>query len=170
MSKFQKFQIHCSTKVPMGGVVTAVTLAFSPFTSYVKETDGRLKPNDCLDFRILDTIARFYNITVSPQGDWVPICPIAYYSPPQVNIKEPSDGQWGRQMENGSWTGVVAILIFPVSKVFFFVWWQFCFPNFLRFITLVCWWEPWKKGRLTSRWTWLWLAQERKWSTTLWHT
>lgn len=40
---------------------------------------------------------------------------------PQVNIMEPSDGQWGRQMENGSWTGVVAILIFSVSKVSFFV-------------------------------------------------
>ena len=72
MSKFQKFQIHPSTKAPMGGVVTAVTLAFSPFTSYVKETDGRLKPNDCLDFRILDTIAGFYNITVSPQGELSP--------------------------------------------------------------------------------------------------
>ena len=99
----------------MGGVVTAVTLAFSPFTSYVKESDGRLKPNDCLDFRILDTIARFYNITVSLQGELSPnlsLLPIT----PQVDIKEPLDGQWGRQMENGSWTGVVAILIFPVSK------------------------------------------------------
>ena len=67
----------------MGGVVTAVTLAFSPFTSYVKESDGRLKPNDCLDFRILDTIARFYNITVSPQGELSPICPFAYYFPPR---------------------------------------------------------------------------------------
>ena len=72
MSKLQKFQIHPSTKAPMGGVVTAVTLAFSPFTSYVKETDGRLKPNDCLDFRILDTVAGFYNITVSPQGELSP--------------------------------------------------------------------------------------------------
>ena len=24
-----------------------------------------------------------------------------------MEVKEPADGQWGRQMENGSWTGVV---------------------------------------------------------------
>ena len=42
---------------------------------------------------------------------------------PQVNIKEPSDGQWGRQMENGSWTGVVAILTFRFQKCIFLVWW-----------------------------------------------
>ena len=30
----------------------------------------------------------------------------------QVEIKEPADGQWGRQMENGSWTGVVTTLGF----------------------------------------------------------
>ena len=54
-----------------------------------------------------------------------PICPIAYYFPLQVNIKEPLDGQWGRQMENGSWTGVVAILIFPFLKCLFL-----CVGNF----------------------------------------
>ena len=28
----------------------------------------------------------------------------------QVEVKEPADGQWGQQIENGSWTGVVPIL------------------------------------------------------------
>ena len=28
-------------------------------------------------------------------------------STPQVDVREPSDGQWGAQMENGSWSGVV---------------------------------------------------------------
>ena len=29
-----------------------------------------------------------------------------------MEVKEPADGQWGRQMENGSWTGVVTTLGF----------------------------------------------------------
>ena len=169
MSKFQKFQIHPSTKAPMGGVVTAVTLAFSPFTSYVKESDGRLKPNDCLDFRILDTIARFYNITVSPQGELSPN--LSHCSLPRRWIlRNPrmvsGEGRWRTGLGLEWWQ----FLFFLFQKCLILGCWQFCFPNFLRFITFVFGWEPWKKGRLTSRWTWLWLAQERKWSTTLWHT
>ena len=57
-----------SIKDAEGGIVTAVTLAFSPFTSYTKEKDGRIQPGDCLDFRILDTIADFYNITVRTEA------------------------------------------------------------------------------------------------------
>ena len=71
-----------------------------------------------------------------------------------MNIKEPSDGQWGRQMENGSWTGVVAnltfflfskvslygvvaILIFPVSKVSFFGVLAILFSKLFAFIKLL---------------------------------
>lgn len=92
----------------MGGIVTAVTLAFSPFTSYTKEKDGHIQPKDCLDFRILDTLAEFYNITVRVQNK-TRYALKQQFCVLQVEVKEPADGQWGRQMENGSWTGVVPI-------------------------------------------------------------
>ena len=57
--------------------------------------------------------------------------------PPQVNIKEPLDGQWGRQMENGSWTGVVAILIFPVSKKSLFGVVAILFSKLFAFVKLL---------------------------------
>merc|ERR1711974_421098 len=66
------------------GVVNVVTMAFPPFVSYTKG-------EDCTDFRILDTIAEFYKI--------------------RVEVKEPADGQWGQEMENGSWTGVVGTVV-----------------------------------------------------------
>ena len=37
----------------------------------------------------------------------------------QVKVKEPADGQWGRQMENGSWTGVVTTLGFLIFVLAF---------------------------------------------------
>ena len=154
----------------MGGVVTAVTLAFSPFTSYVKETDGRLKPNDCLDFRILDTIAQFYNITVSPQGDWVPFVPLPITFPPgkyQGALRwsvGKADGE--RVLDRSGGNSYFSCF----KKVFVWCAGNFVFQIFCLYKTFVFGWEPWKKGRLTSRWTWLWLAQGRKWSTTLWHT
>ena len=46
------------------GVVTAVTLAFPPFVSYAKDKDGNIQRKDCIDFRILDTLAEFYKIRV----------------------------------------------------------------------------------------------------------
>ena len=48
----------------MNGVVTAVTLAFPPFVSYAKDKDGNIQRKDCIDFRILDTLAEFYKIRV----------------------------------------------------------------------------------------------------------
>ena len=57
-----------SIKDAEGGIVTAVTLAYSPFTSYTKVKDGRIQPGDCIDFRILDTIADFYKITVRTEA------------------------------------------------------------------------------------------------------
>ena len=48
----------------MDGVVTVVTLAFPPFVSYAKDKDGNIQRKDCIDFRILDTLAEFYKITV----------------------------------------------------------------------------------------------------------
>ena len=36
-----------------------------------------------------------------------------------MEIKEPADGQWGRQMENGSWTGVVTTLGFLIFVLAF---------------------------------------------------
>ena len=71
-------------------LITAVTLAFSPFTSYTKEEDShtkekdlytkvrgsytmekdsKIRPGHCVDFRILDTIAQFYDITVRTRLD-----------------------------------------------------------------------------------------------------
>ena len=41
-----------------------VTLSFPPFVSYTKEEDGSIKRKDCIDFRILDTLAEFYKFTV----------------------------------------------------------------------------------------------------------
>ena len=41
-----------------------VTLSFPPFVSYTKEEVGNIKRKDCIDFRILDTLAEFYKITV----------------------------------------------------------------------------------------------------------
>ena len=52
----------------MDGVVTVVTLAFPPFVSYAKDKDGNIQRKDCIDFRILDTLAEFYKITVCEEN------------------------------------------------------------------------------------------------------
>ena len=44
--------------------MSVVTLSFPPFVSTTKEEDREIKRRDCIDFRILDTLAEFYKISV----------------------------------------------------------------------------------------------------------
>ncbi|KAF2361867.1 Ionotropic glutamate receptor [Trinorchestia longiramus] len=67
---------------------SVVSLDYPPFLAYVKKEHGEpVQHLDSIDIRILDTIADEFNFTYA--------------------IYEPADGQWGFQLPNKSWTGVI---------------------------------------------------------------
>ncbi|XP_063876364.1 glutamate receptor ionotropic, kainate glr-3-like isoform X1 [Scylla paramamosain] len=73
-----------------GHVFHSVTMDFAPFIDYDKTQEqpgGVVIPRDSMDIRILQEAARVLNFSFV--------------------LREPSDGQWGYLLENGSWTGTV---------------------------------------------------------------
>ncbi|XP_042203118.1 ionotropic receptor 21a-like isoform X1 [Homarus americanus] len=73
-----------------GHVFHTVTMDFAPFIDYTRTQDdpgGLTTPTDSMDVRILKEAARALNFSFI--------------------LREPSDGQWGYLLENGSWTGTV---------------------------------------------------------------
>ncbi|XP_045600187.2 glutamate receptor ionotropic, delta-1 [Procambarus clarkii] len=71
-----------------GHIFRAVTLNFPPFSHYsAGNSTYPLVMEDCLDKRIVDTIAKIHNFTYL--------------------VFEPADGKWGYQLDNGSFTGVL---------------------------------------------------------------
>ncbi|XP_076053587.1 glutamate receptor ionotropic, delta-2-like [Oratosquilla oratoria] len=74
-----------------GHVFRAVTLDFPPFMHYRHGSSTTpVTKLDCLDVRIMDSIARHLNFS--------------------YNVYEPVDGKWGYQLPNGSWTGVIGTI------------------------------------------------------------
>ncbi|KAG7163529.1 Glutamate receptor ionotropic, delta-2-like 8 [Homarus americanus] len=71
-----------------GHVFRAVTLNFPPFSHYSSGNSTHpLAMEDCLDKRIVDSVAQVHNFT--------------------YEVYEPADGLWGYQVDNGSFTGVL---------------------------------------------------------------
>ncbi|XP_063609100.1 uncharacterized protein LOC134783233 [Penaeus indicus] len=71
-----------------------VTLRYFPFIEYTRESDApgtKVSPRDCLDLRILSTLASRNNFT--------------------FEIREPLDGEWGvPRADTGNWSGSVGTL------------------------------------------------------------
>ncbi|XP_042231342.1 glutamate receptor ionotropic, delta-1-like isoform X1 [Homarus americanus] len=71
-----------------GHVFRAVTLSFPPLSHYLSGNSTHpLVMEDCLDKRLIDTVAQVHNFTYV--------------------VYEPADGMWGYQLDNGSFTGVL---------------------------------------------------------------
>ncbi|XP_071546558.1 glutamate receptor ionotropic, kainate 4-like [Panulirus ornatus] len=77
----------------MGHTLKIVALPYFPYIAYEKNSedpDGPVSPRDALNTRMMDVIAAQLNLT--------------------YEIREPLDGNWGVQLANGSWTGIVGTL------------------------------------------------------------
>ncbi|XP_063600695.1 glutamate receptor 1-like [Penaeus indicus] len=77
----------------MGCEFKTAALQYPPYIKYMqqKETKSpRLQLLDSLDYRILTEVAQHFNYTYT--------------------LQEPSDGQWGMPLANGSWTGIIRTL------------------------------------------------------------
>ncbi|XP_047493448.1 uncharacterized protein LOC125042031 [Penaeus chinensis] len=77
-----------------GHTFRVVTLRYFPFIEYTRESDApgtKVSPRDCLDLRILSTLASRNNFT--------------------FEIREPLDGEWGvPRADTGNWSGSVGTL------------------------------------------------------------
>ncbi|XP_066986684.1 glutamate receptor ionotropic, delta-2-like [Macrobrachium rosenbergii] len=74
-----------------GHVFRGVTLSFPPFMHYTEgNATHRIVLKDCLDRNIMRVISRYYNFS--------------------FDLYEPADGQWGYQLDNGSFTGVLGVV------------------------------------------------------------
>ncbi|XP_068223238.1 probable glutamate receptor [Palaemon carinicauda] len=74
-----------------GHVFRGVTLSFPPFMHYTEgNATHRIVLKDCLDRNIMRVISKYYNFS--------------------FDLYEPADGQWGYQLDNGSFTGVLGVV------------------------------------------------------------
>ncbi|XP_071521417.1 uncharacterized protein [Panulirus ornatus] len=64
-----------------------VTLVYEPFSCYQEEGGVLIPAGNCVDNKMLNEMSRTLNFTYV--------------------LVEPSDGQWGHRLENGSYTGVI---------------------------------------------------------------